>query len=124
MYATMPGSGNVTLLQRYECSKWLVRYLAGVRRILQNKDHYRLYCCFPLIDGLSPGDEFEDSTSCKEPIPLDNKEEQVDYGQDDTDVYLTEPKDVGNFSDVGGSDDESDFRIMGEDMLLSLPLSG
>ncbi|ONK74132.1 uncharacterized protein A4U43_C03F3100 [Asparagus officinalis] len=38
----------------------------------------------------------------KEPIPLDDKEEQVDYGHDDIDAYLTEPEDAGNLGDVGG----------------------
>ncbi|ONK73099.1 uncharacterized protein A4U43_C04F27180 [Asparagus officinalis] len=59
----MPDGGNVALLQRYERSKWLNNYIVEVRRILQNKDHYRLYCCFPSIDGVSPGDEFEDGMS-------------------------------------------------------------
>ncbi|ONK61093.1 uncharacterized protein A4U43_C08F26180 [Asparagus officinalis] len=51
----------------------------------------------------------------KEPIPLDDKEEQVNYGHDDTDAYLTELDDI---------DDESDFETMGEVMPTSFPLSG
>ncbi|ONK78033.1 uncharacterized protein A4U43_C02F13490 [Asparagus officinalis] len=60
-------------------------------------------------------------SSGKESIPLDNKEEQVDYGHDDTDAYLTELDDVGDISDI---DDEHDFRIVGEAMPTSFLVSG
>ncbi|ONK73391.1 uncharacterized protein A4U43_C04F31000 [Asparagus officinalis] len=63
-------------------------------------------------------------SSGKEPILLDDEEIQVDYGHDDTDAYLTEPEDVGNFGDVSSSDDESDFGIAGEEIPPSLPPSG
>ncbi|ONK60133.1 uncharacterized protein A4U43_C08F14660 [Asparagus officinalis] len=60
----------------------------------------------------------------KELIPLNDEEEQVDYGHDDTDAYLIKPDDEGNFVNVSGLDDESDFGIEGKEMPLSLPLSG
>ncbi|ONK72754.1 uncharacterized protein A4U43_C04F22820 [Asparagus officinalis] len=41
----------------------------------------------------------------------DNDEKQVDYGNDDTDAYLTEPEGVDDGGDV---DDEPDFGAMGE----------
>ncbi|ONK64346.1 uncharacterized protein A4U43_C07F24860 [Asparagus officinalis] len=55
------------------------------------------------------------SDVCKEPIPLDDEEEHMDYRHDDTNDYLIEPDDAGNFSDVGGSDDESNFATSRED---------
>ncbi|ONK56156.1 uncharacterized protein A4U43_C10F4720 [Asparagus officinalis] len=67
-------------------------------------------------------------SSSKEPIPLDAIEEQVDYGHDDTDAYLTEPDDTGDIGDIGGSsymlDDEPDFEIVGEAMPTSFLASG
>ncbi|ONK80569.1 uncharacterized protein A4U43_C01F19290 [Asparagus officinalis] len=118
----MPSSGNIALLQRYKHSKWLVKYLARIRKILQSKDHYRLYCCFSLIDGL-----MRFFHTSKEPIPLEDKKEQVDYGHDDIDAYLTEPDDASDLGDIGGSsympDDESDFENMGEAMPTSFPVS-
>ncbi|ONK63960.1 uncharacterized protein A4U43_C07F20680 [Asparagus officinalis] len=203
MSGAMPGEANIDILQRYERSKWMVKYLVGVRRILQNKNHYRRYCCFPFTDSVNLDDEFEDSMSTvdtrnslgkvqmvelldsgnflrkvcqmriekrqeapgrgqwkgkrplhippppqaskkqrlaspkpesmlggsfrireespavpvreprigssgKEPIPLDDEEEQVDNRHDDTDVYLTEPDDAGNI------DDGPDFGTVGE----------
>ncbi|ONK64193.1 uncharacterized protein A4U43_C07F23070 [Asparagus officinalis] len=59
----------------------------------------------------------------KETIPLDDKEEQVDYGHDDNDAYLIEPEDAENSSDVGGSDNDSDFTAMSEAMLAPFPMS-
>ncbi|ONK76068.1 uncharacterized protein A4U43_C03F23550 [Asparagus officinalis] len=64
----------------------------------------------------------------KEPIPLDDKEEQVDYGHNDTNAYLTNPDDVGNLGDIGSSlympDDESDFGTIGEAIPTYFPTSG
>ncbi|ONK80590.1 uncharacterized protein A4U43_C01F19530 [Asparagus officinalis] len=70
-----------------------------------------------------PPSEFQVSKTVKEPIPLDYKEEQVDYGHDDTDAYLTEPKNAGDLGDVGSSDDESDFEAMSEATLAPFPMS-
>ncbi|ONK78220.1 uncharacterized protein A4U43_C02F15870 [Asparagus officinalis] len=42
---------------------------------------------------------------------------------DDTDAYLTVPKDAGNFGDIGGSDDESDFEAVSEAMHAPFPTS-
>ncbi|ONK60815.1 uncharacterized protein A4U43_C08F22950 [Asparagus officinalis] len=41
--------------------------------------------------------------SDKESIPLDDEEEQVDYGHDNTDAYLTEPDDIGDIGNIGSS---------------------
>ncbi|ONK80827.1 uncharacterized protein A4U43_C01F22210 [Asparagus officinalis] len=60
----------------------------------------------------------------QEPIPLEDKDEQVDYGHDDIDAYLTELEDACDLGDVGGLDDDSDFGIASEEMLTSLSLSG
>ncbi|ONK80016.1 uncharacterized protein A4U43_C01F12880 [Asparagus officinalis] len=60
----------------------------------------------------------------KDHIPLNSKEEQVDYGHDDTNAYLTKPKDASDLGDIGSSDNESNFRIAGEEMPTSLPPSG
>ncbi|ONK60106.1 uncharacterized protein A4U43_C08F14390 [Asparagus officinalis] len=57
-------------------------------------------------------------SSGKDPIPLNDKEKQVDYGHDDTDAYLIEPDDVGNI------DYEPDFRTMDEAMPTSFLVSG
>ncbi|ONK80189.1 uncharacterized protein A4U43_C01F14890 [Asparagus officinalis] len=53
--------------------------------------------------------------SGKEPVPLDNDEEQVHYEYDDTDTYLTELDDA---------DDESDFETMSEAVPVMFPTSG
>ncbi|ONK76246.1 uncharacterized protein A4U43_C03F25560 [Asparagus officinalis] len=63
-------------------------------------------------------------SSGKEPIPLEDKEEQVDYGHDNTDSYLTDPEDACNLGDIGDSNDESDFRVVGKAMLTPFPTSG
>ncbi|ONK78181.1 uncharacterized protein A4U43_C02F15390 [Asparagus officinalis] len=36
----------------------------------------------------------------KEPIPIDDEEEQVDYEHDDTDAYLTRPNDSGDLTNT------------------------
>ncbi|ONK60966.1 uncharacterized protein A4U43_C08F24600 [Asparagus officinalis] len=63
-------------------------------------------------------------SSGKEPIPLDDEEEQVDYGHNDTDTYLTELEDAGDLGDIGISDDESDFGAVGEAMSTPFSMSG
>ncbi|ONK76296.1 uncharacterized protein A4U43_C03F26120 [Asparagus officinalis] len=63
------------------------------------------------------------ASSGKEPIPLDNEEEQVEYGHDDINAYLTKLEDACDLCDIGGSDDESDFGITDEEMPTSLPRS-
>ncbi|ONK72579.1 uncharacterized protein A4U43_C04F20880 [Asparagus officinalis] len=63
-------------------------------------------------------------SSSKEPIPLDNEEEQVDYGHDDTDTNLTKPEDADHIGDVEGLDDEYDFEAVGEAMSTPFPVSG
>ncbi|ONK72968.1 uncharacterized protein A4U43_C04F25550 [Asparagus officinalis] len=60
----------------------------------------------------------------KEHIPLDDEEEQKDYGNGNTDAYLTEPDDVGDLGDIGSSDDDSDFGIMLKQCLGLFLMSG
>ncbi|ONK73171.1 uncharacterized protein A4U43_C04F28010 [Asparagus officinalis] len=54
----------------------------------------------------------------KEPIPLDDDEEQVDYENDDIDAYLIEPGDASFDNNVSGSsykpDDDLNFKAIGE----------
>ncbi|ONK80374.1 uncharacterized protein A4U43_C01F25620 [Asparagus officinalis] len=80
-------------------------------RVIPSGDLY-LYICTTHLEV--PLADIHFLYACKEPIPLDNDEKEVDYEYDDTNAYLTKPDDV---------DDEPDFEAIGEAVPLSFPTS-
>jgi len=55
-----PTEGRSHFLLHLESSKWVMNYIAGIRKIIARYGNYNLYRCFPNIPGTAYGEEFMD----------------------------------------------------------------
>jgi len=56
-----PEDARIALLCRFEESKWVLHYVARIRKIVHFHDNYSLFWCFPHIPSTTYGEEFIDN---------------------------------------------------------------